>query len=61
MENQANTETSYSLYYFLAIVVMALTSYIYAGSIFSILVGAVIGLLMAAFFVNVLVKDRGEY
>lgn len=61
MENQANTETSYSLYYILAVVIMAITSYIYAGTIFSILVGAVIGLLMAAFFVNVLVKDRGEY
>jgi hypothetical protein len=60
MENQANTETSYSLYYILAVVIMAITSFIYVGSIGSIFVGAIIGLLMAAFFVNVLVKDRGE-
>ena len=61
MGNQANTETSYSLYYILAVVIMAITSFIYVGTIGSILVGAIIGLLMAAFFVNVLVKDRGEY
>ena len=60
MENQVNTENNYSLYYILAVVVMAITSWIYVPSIVSILVGAIIGLLMAAFFVNVLVKGRGE-
>lgn len=60
MENQVNTEKSYSLYYILAVVFMALTSFIYAESIFSLFVGAILGLLMAAFFVNVLVKGRGE-
>jgi len=60
MENQVNTENSYSLYYILAVVVMAITSWIYVGSIGSILVGAILGLLMAVFFVNVLVKGRGE-
>ncbi len=60
MENQVNTENNYSLYYILAVVVMAITSWIYVPSIVSILVGAILGLLMAAFFVNVLVKGRGE-
>lgn len=60
MENQVNTENNYSLYYILAVVVMAITSWIYVPSIVSIVVGAILGLLMAAFFVNVLVKGRGE-
>ena len=60
MENQFNTEKSYSLYYILAVVFMSLTAYIYAGSILSLFGGAILGLIMAAFFVNVLVKGRGE-
>lgn len=58
MEDQLNTETSYSLYYVLAIIFMALTSWVYYGSILSMIVGSFLGLIMAAFFVNALVKDR---
>ena len=58
MEDQLNTETNYSLYYILAIVFLSLTSWVYYGTVASVIFGAFLGLILAAFFVNVLVKDR---
>ena len=58
MENTNNTETNYSLFYILAVVFGILTAWVVTGSIWYILLGAFLGLLTAAFFVNVLVKDR---
>ena len=58
MENHNNTETNYSLFYILAVIFGVLTAWIVTGSILYVLLGAFLGLLTAAFFVNVLVKDR---
>ena len=58
MENTNNTETNYSFFYILAVVFGILTAWVVTGSIWYVLLGAVLGLLTAAFFVNVLVKDR---
>lgn len=58
MENTNNTETNYSLFYILAVVFGILTAWVVTGSIWYVLLGAFLGLLTAAFFVNVLVKDR---
>ena len=58
MENTNNTETNYSLFYILAVVFGILTAWVVTGSIWYGLLGAFLGLLTAAFFVNVLVKDR---
>ena len=58
MENTNNTETNYSFFYILAVVFGILTAWVVTGSIWYVLLGAFLGLLTAAFFVNVLVKDR---
>jgi hypothetical protein len=58
MENHNNPEVDYSLFYILAVVFGVLTAWVVTGSILYVLLGAFLGLLTAAFFVNVLVKDR---
>lgn len=58
MENHNNPEVNYSPFYILAAVFGVLTAWVITGSILYVLLGAVLGLLAAAFFVNVLVKDR---
>ena len=58
MENANNTETNYSYFYILAVIFGVLTAWVVTGSIWYVLLGAFLGLLTAAFFVNVLVKDR---
>jgi hypothetical protein len=58
MENHDTTETNYSLYYILSLITGILTAWVISESVLWTLLGAVIGLLFAAFFVNALVKDR---
>jgi membrane associated rhomboid family serine protease len=58
MENHQQTPTNYSLFYILALITGVLTAWVITCSVLIILLGAVLGLLSAAFFVNVLVKDR---
>ena len=58
MENHEQTPTNYSLFYILAAITGVLTAWIVTGSVLTMLLGAVLGLLSAGFFVNVLVKDR---
>ena len=59
MKNHDTTETTdYSLFYILAVICGILTAWVVAGTILYILLGAILGLLSAGFFVNVLVKNR---
>lgn len=58
MENHNTAETNYSLYYILGLVFGILTAWVISESVLWTLLGAIIGLLFAAFFVNALVKDR---
>jgi hypothetical protein len=59
MENHHTTDhTVYSVYYILAVICGILTAWVVTGSILYILLGAILGLFSAGFFVNVLVKNR---
>lgn len=60
MKNYHHSEPDYSLYYILALIFGVLTAWVVTGSVLYILLGALLGLLTAGFYVNVLVKDR-EY
>ena len=60
MENIESTEKSYSLWYLLSVIFWVATSLVFVCSIGSAIVGAILGLLVATFFVNVLVKNRDE-
>ena len=61
MKHQTTTDKSYDYLYYL----VAIFTGIFVGAIIEqgfvyIIVGAVLGLLSAAFFLNVLVKGRGD-
>ena len=58
MKNHNTAEVNYSLYYILAMICGVLTAWVISDSILWSLLGAVLGFLLAAFFVNALVKDR---
>jgi len=58
MENHKNVEANYSLFYILGLVFGVLTAWVISESVLWTVLGAIIGLLFAAFFVNALVKDR---
>ncbi|MEO8794689.1 MAG: hypothetical protein ABI390_04425 [Daejeonella sp.] len=59
MENHEAQETkNYSLFYILAVICGILTAWVVTGNILFVLLGAILGLLTAGFFVNVLVKNR---
>ena len=58
MDKHDNPEVNYSLFYILAVICGILTAWVITGSLLYVLLGAVLGLLSAGFFVNVLVKDR---
>ena len=61
MENHDTTEkTNYSIYYILAVIFGVLTAWVIMGSVLYVLLGAFLGLLTAAFFVNVIVKNRED-
>lgn len=51
-------ETNNSLYYYLAVFFGALTALVISGSIAYAALGALLGLLFATFYVNVLVEKR---
>lgn len=58
MEERKNPELDYSYFYILAVICGLLTAWIFNSSILYIISGAIAGWLLAAFYVNVLVKDR---
>ncbi len=58
MAHHTEPNTNYSLYYILAIICGILTAWIISGSIPYIILGAILGWLLAVFYINVLVKDR---
>ncbi|WP_036678173.1 hypothetical protein [Daejeonella oryzae] len=59
MENHDTTEkANYSIMYILAVICGVLTAWVLTGSILYILLGAILGLLTAGFFKNVLMKNR---
>ena len=58
MEEHNSSELDYSYFYILAVICGALTAWIFSSAILYIVAGAIAGWLLAAFFVNVLVKDR---
>lgn len=53
-----SSETDYSLYYILAVICGVLTAWVITSSVLYTILGAILGLLLAAFFVNALVKGR---
>lgn len=55
---QQEEETNNSWYYILAMIFGILTGLVCTGSIAWALAGAILGLLMALFYVNVLVEKR---
>jgi hypothetical protein len=55
---QQQEETNNSWYYILAVIFGILTALVTTGSIAWALFGAILGLLMALFYVNVLVEKR---
>lgn len=60
MEPQENDKQDYGIYFLLAVICGIATAWVVTGSITWILVGAVLGLLTAGFFVNVIVKKKRE-
>lgn len=58
METNSKTQTNNSIYYILAVICGILTAWVVTGSLLYVLLGAFLGLLTAAFFVNVLAGDR---
>jgi hypothetical protein len=58
MEDHKNAELNYSYFYILGLVFGALTALVISGSVLWTILGGIMGLLFAAFFVNALVKDR---
>lgn len=60
MANHSENKNSDSLYYILAVICGVLTAWVVTQSIGYMLLGALLGLLSAGFFLNVLVKNR-EY
>lgn len=46
------------LYYVIALITGSITGYIFQGTFVYTIVGAVVGLLSAAFYVNVLLKKK---
>lgn len=59
MENQNKTKNYNSYYYVPALICGILTAWIVTGSVGYTILGAVLGLLSAGFWVNVVLK-RGE-
>jgi hypothetical protein len=58
MSTPSGSTTNYSIFYILSIIAFMITCWIITGSIIWTLSGVVLGVLFAAFFVNVLVRDR---
>lgn len=56
MENIKRKDNS--LYYILAVICGVLTAWVVTGSLGWVILGAILGLLSAGFFVNVLVEKR---
>ena len=59
MENN-NTAPNFSILYILALITGILTAWVITGSLLWIIIGAVLGLLLAGFFINVFIKGREE-
>ena len=55
---QEKENQSYNLYFILGLVFGALTALAISDSVFWSVIGGLIGLLFASFYVNALVKDR---
>lgn len=53
-------KTNYSIYYLLGLIGGILTALAYDHAVISLVLGAVLGLLFTAFYVNVLVEGREE-
>ena len=58
MSNTTETKNNDSIYYILALIFGNLTAWVISGSVLYTILGGIIGLLFAAFYVNALVKDR---
>jgi hypothetical protein len=58
MKQQHTPDLDYSLFYILSLICGVLTAWVISGSVLWTILGAILGLLFAAFFVNALVKDR---
>ena len=58
MSNTTETKNNDSIYYILALIFGMLTAWVISGSVLYTILGGIIGLLFAAFYLNALVKDR---
>ena len=58
MSNHSETNNTDSVYYWLSFICGLLTAWVISGSVVWTIVGGLIGLLFAAFYLNALVKDR---
>ncbi|NEU09278.1 hypothetical protein GZH53_13215 [Flavihumibacter sp. R14] len=57
MKQHHTPDIDYTYFYILALVCGILTAWVISGSVLWTILGAILGLLFAAFFVNALVKD----
>lgn len=60
MESQEKANQDYGIYFLLAVICGVATAWVATGSIAGVFVGALLGLLIAGFFVNVIVKGKRE-
>lgn len=60
MEQYNKNEQPEGLYFILAVIFGVLTAWVVTQSLLWVVVGAVLGLLTAGFYVNVLVKGRHD-
>jgi hypothetical protein len=57
MKQYHTPNLDYSYFYILSLICGILTAWVISGSVLWTILGAILGLLFAAFFVNALVKD----
>lgn len=60
MEAEKKDNQDYGIYFLLAAICGVATAWVVSGSILWIFLGAIIGLLVAGFFVNVIVKGKRD-
>ncbi|MGV3508890.1 MAG: hypothetical protein ACO1N7_06330 [Sphingobacteriaceae bacterium] len=60
MEADKKDNQDYGIYFLLAAICGVATAWVVSGSILWIFIGAILGLLVAGFFVNVIVKGKRD-
>ena len=60
MEAEKKDNQDYGIYFLLAAICGVATAWVVSGSILWIFIGAILGLIVAGFFVNVIVKGKRD-